>query len=194
LWKLFEDGWRGLVAALALLPQIGVASTPSIPAEWVNCFQDAGRYYRIAPQLLSAIAEQESAFDPHAVHRNPDGSWDLGLMQINARWLPVLRTAGISPERLYDPCTSIWLGAWILAQTVARKGYTWESVGAYNAGERQDAGSERRRAVYARRVDRHLGRLRAGQRLLDRPARVGIADIAIASPSGTDAGRSIDQR
>jgi soluble lytic murein transglycosylase-like protein len=183
-----------LVAVLALLPQIATARTSSAPANWFACFQDAGRHYGIAPELLIAIAEQESTLDPHTVNWNPDGSWDLGLMQINARWLPVLRTAGISPERLYDPCTSIWLGAWILAQTIARRGYTWESVGAYNAGERQDAASDLRRAAYARQVNRHLDRLRAGQRLLDRPTRTGIADDAIASPSGTDAGLSSDRR
>ncbi len=39
-------------------------------------------------------------------------SVDIGLMQINAQWLPKLR---IAPDRLLDPCTNVRVGAAILA-------------------------------------------------------------------------------
>lgn len=127
-----------------------------VPAAWIPCFRDAGSHYGIAPELLIAIAHVESRFDPSASPRNPDGSWDIGLMQINSRWLQVLQASGLTPESLYEPCTSIWVGAWVLAGNVARYGYDWQAVGAYNAGTATTPSAHARREAYAHRVARRL--------------------------------------
>ncbi|MCP5152435.1 MAG: lytic transglycosylase domain-containing protein [Chromatiales bacterium] len=121
-----------------------------------DCFAASAARHRIAPALLAAIAEVESAFDPRARNRNRDGSEDIGLMQINARWLPALAAHGIDREALWQPCVSIEVGAWVLAQSIARYGYTWRAVGAYNAGTARDASAEARRMAYARRVAARL--------------------------------------
>ncbi|MCH9828992.1 MAG: lytic transglycosylase domain-containing protein [Gammaproteobacteria bacterium] len=124
---------------------------------WHHCFGAAAQHYRIAPELLIAIARTESGLDPLAVHHNPDGSWDVGLMQINSRWLPALREMGFAAESLYEPCTSIWVGAWVLAGNIHRLGYTWQAVGAYNAGTARSPSARERREAYARRVAHQLG-------------------------------------
>jgi soluble lytic murein transglycosylase-like protein len=129
-----------------------------------SCWETAGARYDIHPWLLAAIAKVESGFDPSAVnsaHVGRTGSVDLGLMQINSTWLPVLARHGITRERLFDPCTSITVGAWILAGLFARYGVTWEAIGAYNAAcVRLDATEcTRRRAGYARKVDAALREL-----------------------------------
>ena len=121
------------------------------------CFGAAAQHYGIAPELLLAIARTESGLDPLAVHLNPDGSWDVGLMQINSRWLPALREMGIAAESLYEPCTSIWVGAWVLAGNIHRLGYTWQAVGAYNAGMARSPAARARRDAYAQRLARQLG-------------------------------------
>ena len=41
-------------------------------------------------------------------------------MQINSTWLPVLARYGIHEHDLLHPCTSLQVGAWILAGNVQR--------------------------------------------------------------------------
>src|SRR5690554_1746595 len=84
-----------------------------------NCWADAGMRYQVDPWLLYAIAEQESGLNPLAVNRaNSDKSRDIGLMQINSFWFEELERHGISEESLFDPCTNIYVGAWVLSQSI----------------------------------------------------------------------------
>jgi len=108
------------------------------------------------PAASQAMAATESDFDPLTRHVNQDGSVDVGIMQINSVWFPVLRQFGIGPRTLWDPCYNIQVGAWILAGNIRRYGYTWRAVGAYNAGTGADLETERRREAYARRIHRRL--------------------------------------
>jgi soluble lytic murein transglycosylase-like protein len=154
-----------LVALVALLCSPAFASgqvSNTQPNTWTTCFDSASAFYGIGTDLLLAIAHVESGLDPRALNRNTDGSSDLGLMQINTRWLPLLQRTGIAPESLYDPCTSIWIGAWVLAGNFARYGYVWSAVGAYNAGTVDTPAAERRRLAYARKVAAALARMQGG--------------------------------
>lgn len=96
------------------------------------CWEAAAARYQVNSHLLYAIARTESGLNPQAIGRNSNGSRDIGLMQINSGWLPALSQYGISERDLYESCTSIHVGAWILAGNIQRLGYTWEAVGAYN--------------------------------------------------------------
>lgn len=98
-----------------------------------NCFEVAAQRYKVNPRLLYAIAKTESGFNPAAKNRNQNGTYDIGMMQINSRWLPQLRKYGLNEMQLYDPCTNVHVGAWILAQNIRALGNTWEAVGAYNS-------------------------------------------------------------
>jgi soluble lytic murein transglycosylase-like protein len=114
------------------------------------CWEDAAARYGINPYLLYAIAKTESGLNPQALNRNKNGTYDIGLMQINSSWLPTLRKYGVNEQQLYDPCTSIHVGAWILAQNMQKLGNSWEAVGAYNA---RDAAL---RMKYAAKVYRNI--------------------------------------
>ena len=98
-------------------------------------------------------------------------------MQINSSWLPTLASHGINEHHLFDACTSIHVGAWILAGNVSRLGYTWEAVGAYNAR------SAPLRRAYAHKVHRELMATAAGSARrtasIDSPER-----LASATPPG----------
>jgi len=140
----------GLAAALALLAGTSRAFEPA------PCFREAGQRYGVSPLLLGAIAEVESDLDPRALHVNPNGTVDIGLMQINSWWLPILKHYGIDPRDLWDPCLNIHVGAWILAGNVRQYGYGWQAVGAYHAGTRTDQTTEQRRNTYAIKIYLHL--------------------------------------
>lgn len=121
----------------------------ALPAR-ADCFDLAEQRYGIRAPLLRAIASAESNNRANAVHSNRDGSVDLGVMQVNSSHLPQLSVYGIERRHLLDACTSIMVGAWLLAQNMQRYGPTWRAVGAYNAGQRSDR--EASRARYVRKV------------------------------------------
>lgn len=100
-----------------------------------DCFEIASNRYKIDINLLKSIAFIESSMKPQAVStKNRDGTFDIGMMQINTWWLKILNRYGIDSEDLLHPCTNIQVGAWVLAQEIARFDSIWDAVGAYNAG------------------------------------------------------------
>lgn len=153
-WPRYKQ-WQCAVAFSLACCALLAQAHESLP--YGDCFQSAAQHYGLAPELLQAIAQAESQLDPLALNTtNRDGSWDIGLMQINSRWLPLLESTGVSASQLYDPCTSIWVGAWVLAGHVARYGYGWDAVGAYNAGTAATTAAQRARERYAHRIYRLL--------------------------------------
>nr|EMB5618088.1 transglycosylase SLT domain-containing protein [Klebsiella pneumoniae] len=52
----------------------------SMPAWSADCFDMAGRDYRIDPDLLRAISWQESKWKVNAIGKNPGAGYGAGLM------------------------------------------------------------------------------------------------------------------
>jgi len=99
-------------------------------SSYAFCFQEAGQRYGISPLLLKAMAKAESALNPTATNHNRNGTVDIGLMQINSIWADQL---GPTWDRLFDPCTNVMVGAWILSQCIQDYGSTWQAVGCYHS-------------------------------------------------------------
>ena len=137
------------------------------PLHAMACWEQAAQRYGLAAELLYAVARVESDMNPRAVNRSHlqrTGSYDIGLMQINSSHLRTLARHGISEAQLYEPCTNIHVGAWLLAHSFARNGVTWDAVGAYHSR------TPKFRDAYLERVREHLTKL----------SRSGLAGLPLA--------------
>ena len=117
-------------------------------ASFDGCFEQAAVYHYVNPRILRAIARVESGFNPGIIHRNANGTVDVGIMQINSSWYRTLGAYGIRPAHLLDPCVNIFVGAWILSGDIREYGNTWRAIGKYNAA------GDRAGAVYAQKIYR----------------------------------------
>jgi len=79
---------------------------------YLACMIWVAQFNALPPRVLPVIASVEGG-RVGSVHRNTDGSEDLGVMQVNTRWIPPLvtyvgRPAGEIRDRLMnDACFNI---------------------------------------------------------------------------------------
>jgi soluble lytic murein transglycosylase-like protein len=146
-----------------------VASTPALAA--TECYAEAAQQYGVHESLLRALVHVESSGNQKAVNRNPDGSEDLGLSQINSRWLSTLAKYGITRKSLIeDGCLNLKVGAWILSNNIDRLGYNWDAVGAYNVGCKTSSNHvcQKKRGAYSNKIYQAL--LKQGKAVSYSPA------------------------
>jgi len=98
-----------------------------------DCFEEAANYQHVNQLLLKAIAWKESHNKPDAIHKNDDGSVDIGISQINSIHFSELSEYGIKSDQLYNECTNVYVAAWLLKQKMVKHGNTWAAVGAYHS-------------------------------------------------------------
>lgn len=106
---------------------------------FIACMALVAAWNRLPPRVLPAIQAVEGG-RVGLVHRNPDGSADLGLMQVNTRWVaPLARYTGkpaatVHARLLQDPCFNIAAAGAILAAYLAEeKGDLLRAVGDYHS-------------------------------------------------------------
>lgn len=99
----------------------------------VICINHAAITYHVPATLILAIMKKENGRNGQAV-RNKNGSYDLGILQINTRWLPVFARYGYTRDDLqFNPCRNIMAGTWILAQSIAKGKSVWQGIGDYHS-------------------------------------------------------------
>lgn len=159
-----------IIAILSISIGHDAARAEVVMERFHSCFVAAGAKYNLSPTLLKGVALTESSGREQAQnldHRIRTKTVDVGLMQINSGWFPLLESRfGIKPERLKDGCTSIDVGAWILAHEFKKYGNQWDAVGAYNAActQLKGAACAKARQTYSWRVFRMMKRVEASER------------------------------
>lgn len=118
-------------------------------------FIEAGKRFSLSPKLLQSIAKVESNMNPTAINRNPNGTYDLGIMQINSIHLPFLSQFGITKKDLFDPRININFGAFVLAKCRDKHGFTLNGLNCYNGRISNNP--------YAMKVVRQLAKLEQKQ-------------------------------
>jgi hypothetical protein len=169
-------------------------------------FQKICREAGVSKELAMTIARQESGMNPLAVNvagrayfprtaeearriiqtaQITGRSYDVGLMQVNRRWIELWK---IAPETLLEPEAAIRAGVRILAGEIARHGVTWKAVGRYHS-----PGEERGRG-YAWRIyeaaNGHSGRRLQGGKEGNGHAKqkAGTQGILLYRRNATDSG------
>jgi len=121
-----------LAEALIVLAQLAPGAN-AIDA----CLAAAERRFNLPTGIATAIARVESGLNPRAINRaNRNGTYDLGLMQINSIHQPrLMRNYGIARAHLYNPCVSAFAGAQVLAKALAQTGGSIvPALSKYNTG------------------------------------------------------------
>lgn len=108
-------------------------------APLLACMALVAQAYALPPRVLPAIQAVEGG-GPDVVHHNTDGSDDLGPMQVNTLWLPVLaRVAGLPAEEVRDrlltrPCFNVAAAGLILRTYLDEtRGNLLRAIGNYHS-------------------------------------------------------------
>lgn len=142
----------------------GVLALSQSAFAYQECFEQAATKHGVLSLLLRGIAQVESSNNPAALntsHVSSTNTVDIGLMQINSGHVRALRQFGITKSDLYEPCTNIHVGAWLVKEHRRGVSSDWEAVGAYNASCTQLKGAACRAArdKYIHKVQRAMQQL-----------------------------------
>ncbi len=103
------------------------------------CLLLASQVYQVPPHALIAMMHVEGGKIGQAVGPNQNGSYDLGPMQVNTRWVPELAKIWQVDEatalsRVRDNgCVNVHVAAWILRQRVNDTGSLYQGIAAYHS-------------------------------------------------------------
>lgn len=108
-------------------------------ASVLACMLASALHYRLPPRILPAIQRVEGGVMGH-VSTNTDGSVDIGLMQINSRWiLPIASmlhqpASQVAARLALDPCFNVAAAAIILRRALDdERGNLMKAIGDYQS-------------------------------------------------------------
>lgn len=127
------------------------AMPPAIYRE--ACIAQAAAHYRAHPDIIRAVIGTEGG-TTGKISKNKDGSFDMGLMQINSVHLPELARYGITQEMLVgNECLNIMIGTYLLQKNILLSNDFWHGVGSYHSK------TPSKNTAYQYRVWEHLQRV-----------------------------------
>lgn len=103
------------------------------------CVMIAANLYGVPPAVMIGIMQVEGGRVGQQVGPNRNGSYDLGPMQVNTRWVPELarfwrvdqKTAKAAVRD--DGCVNVKVAAWILRQKIEEAGSLYLGIAHYHS-------------------------------------------------------------
>ena len=83
-----------------------------MPVPYLACMLAVAQLYHLPPRVLPSIQVVEAGY-PGSISRNFNGTGDLGVMQVNSRWVPYLASSwdmsprDVAGRLISDPCFNI---------------------------------------------------------------------------------------
>ncbi|WP_297882930.1 lytic transglycosylase domain-containing protein [uncultured Campylobacter sp.] len=114
------------------LSSIIFATSSFATTTYNKLFIKYGKFYDIPAELLWGIAKTESNFNAKAYNKNKNGTFDIGLMQINSVHKAKLLEQNLDLDDLYEPETNIRFGAKILRSCIDMHGFNYKALNCYN--------------------------------------------------------------
>ncbi len=85
----------------------------------IECINQAATEYQVPAALIMAIIQVEGGSTGLAMP-NTNGTFDLGVMQINTTWASTFEQKGYTISDIQDDaCKNVEVGTWILSQCLA---------------------------------------------------------------------------
>jgi hypothetical protein len=103
------------------------------------CLLMASNTYQVPAAVMIGIMQVEGGHIGQEAGPNGNGTYDLGPMQVNTRWLPMLeRTWHVDANTARtwvrdDGCVNVHVAAWILRQKMDDSGSLWGGIAAYHS-------------------------------------------------------------
>lgn len=112
-----------------------------LPAAQVlaTCLLAASNTYQVPAAAMIGIMQVEGGHVGQAVGPNFNGTYDLGPMQVNTRWLPQLANLWhVNTKTAHawvrdNGCVNVYVAAWILKQKITETGSLYGGIAAYHS-------------------------------------------------------------
>lgn len=104
-----------------------------------TCLMLASHTYQVPPAVMIGIMHVEGGRVGYEAGPNSNGTYDLGPMQVNTRWLPELARAwrvDLKTARAVvrdDGCMNVKVAAWILHSKIVEAGSLYGGIAHYHS-------------------------------------------------------------
>jgi len=96
---------------------------------------EKGQKYGVPPVIIKAtILTENEEMRWDAINENSDGSFDIGVGQINTIWLdePATKHFNLTVDKLLNPEINIEVVAFLLSRHIRKKGLNYYAIGCYH--------------------------------------------------------------
>lgn len=112
------------------------------------CLNQAAKRFSLPEILLKSILEVEAG-KVGELRINKNGTYDIGPMQINSSWLNKFNGYVSKEDILYNGCTNLQVGAWILRYNIDKAGNFWQGIGNYHSNTKEKHEAYRNKVYFA---------------------------------------------